>query len=182
MYIVKYKGQFAFIKPWSSVRDLETYSQRFLTPSIVEGIEKRLFPELLKEKGIKKILRHRLYAPAMVKDQEVIQSKGYEFKSNTAARNTGVIIRYLLLYPVLYLAFATEEDAKRAEERAVCLCRNEDLLFPEGDMAKISESEFSKLPGFELRFGKTKDSFMVGYNRYDDGKPMYGYLEYVDEN
>lgn len=181
MYVVKYKGQFAFIKPWSSVRDLETYSQRFLTPSIVEGIEKRLFPELLKETGIKKILRHRLFAPLMVKDQEVIQSKGYEFKNNIATRNTGVIIRYLLLYPVLYLSFSTENDAKRAAERTICLCRNEDLLFPEGDIIKMDESEFSKLPGFELHFGKTKDSFMVGYNRYDGGKPMYGYLEYVDK-
>ena len=47
MYIVKYTGKFGFIKPWTAVRDGETFSQQFLTPSIIEGIEKKLFPELL---------------------------------------------------------------------------------------------------------------------------------------
>ena len=54
-YVVKYSGPFGFIKPWTAVRDSETFSQQFLTPSIVEGIEKKLFPELLGEEGIKKI-------------------------------------------------------------------------------------------------------------------------------
>ena len=43
MYIVTYKGKFGFIKPWTAVRDGETFSQQFLTPSIIEGIEKKLF-------------------------------------------------------------------------------------------------------------------------------------------
>lgn len=34
MYVVTYKGQFGFIKPWTAVRDEETFSQQFLTPSI----------------------------------------------------------------------------------------------------------------------------------------------------
>ena len=34
MYVVTYKGQFGFIKPWTAVRDGETFSQQFLTPSI----------------------------------------------------------------------------------------------------------------------------------------------------
>jgi hypothetical protein len=42
-YVVKYSGQFGFIKPWTAVRDSETFSQQFLTPSIVEGIEKSYF-------------------------------------------------------------------------------------------------------------------------------------------
>ena len=40
MYVVTYKGPFGFIKPWTAVRDGETFSQQFLTPSIIEGIEK----------------------------------------------------------------------------------------------------------------------------------------------
>ena len=52
MYVVTYKGQFGFIKPWTAVRDEETFSQQFLTPSIIEGIEKKLFPELLDVPGI----------------------------------------------------------------------------------------------------------------------------------
>ena len=62
-YVIKYSGPFGFIKPWTAVRDSETYSQQFLTPSIVEGIEKKLFPEFLIDdcRGkIMKIVRHRL--------------------------------------------------------------------------------------------------------------------------
>ena len=47
MYIVEYNGTFGFIKPWSAVRDSKTFSQQFLTPSIVEGMEKKLFPEMI---------------------------------------------------------------------------------------------------------------------------------------
>ena len=39
-YVVKFTGPFGFIKPWTAVRDAsggETYSQQFLTPSIVEA-------------------------------------------------------------------------------------------------------------------------------------------------
>ena len=54
MYVVTYKGAFAYIKPWTAVRDGETFSQQFLTPSIIEGIEKKLFPELLFVGGIQK--------------------------------------------------------------------------------------------------------------------------------
>lgn len=42
-HVVKYTGPFGFIKPWTAVRDSETYSQQFLTPSIIEGMEKKLF-------------------------------------------------------------------------------------------------------------------------------------------
>lgn len=61
MYIVTYKGQFGFIKPWTAVRDGETFSQQFLTPSIIEGIEKKLFPEQLNKNGVvERIKRHKL--------------------------------------------------------------------------------------------------------------------------
>jgi hypothetical protein len=53
MYVVKYTGPFGFIKPWTAVRDDLTFSQQFLTPSMIAGIERKLFPELLKsEYGI----------------------------------------------------------------------------------------------------------------------------------
>lgn len=39
MYVVEYSGTFGFIKPWSAVRDSETFSQQFLTPSIVDGMK-----------------------------------------------------------------------------------------------------------------------------------------------
>lgn len=58
LFVVHYSGTFGYIKPWTAVRDGETYSQQFLTPSIVEGMEKKLFPETLSDKGIHKIARH----------------------------------------------------------------------------------------------------------------------------
>ena len=61
LFVVHYQGPFGYIKPWTAVRDGETYSQQFLTPSIVEGMEKKLFPETLSEKGIQKIVRHKLH-------------------------------------------------------------------------------------------------------------------------
>lgn len=76
MYIVKYESHFGFIKPWTAVRDGETFSQQFLTPSIVEGIEKKLFPELLEKQGIHKIKRHRLNYLGLDVQQERTWSKG----------------------------------------------------------------------------------------------------------
>ena len=75
MYIVTYRGPFGFIKPWTAVRDGETFSQQFLTPSIIEGIEKKLFPKLLTVPGIHKIVRHKLSYSAITQQQE---GKGLE--------------------------------------------------------------------------------------------------------
>ena len=46
MYVVTYKGQFGFIKPWTAVRDGETFSQQFLTPSIIQYCVKLIFNRL----------------------------------------------------------------------------------------------------------------------------------------
>ncbi len=178
MYVVIYKGKFGFIKPWTAVRDGETFSQQFLTPSIIEGMEKKLFPELLPTKGIHKILRHKLSYDALSEQQEVTQTRGYNKKGKSYFRPTSILKRDVLINPLLCLAFLTEEDAKRASTQHICLCRNEDILLPSEEVEKMSEEDFSALPGFELRFGKSGQSFIVGYNRFDDSKPMYGWIEY----
>jgi hypothetical protein len=186
-YVVKYSGTFGFIKPWTAVRDVETYSQQFLTPSIVEGIEKKLFPELLQNKGISKIVRHKLSYVGMSEQQEVIQSKAWAdillnaLVSNKSTdkyqKGRSVLTRGVLLYPSLLLAFANEDDAKRADCQHICLCRNEDLLFPESEVMEMCEDEFNELDGYELRFGDSEKAFMVGYNQYNDNSPMYGEVE-----
>lgn len=178
MFVVKYTGKFGFIKPWTAVRDGETFSQQFLTPSIIEGIEKKLFPEFLPTKGIHKILRHKLSYDALSEQQEVTQTRGYNKRGKSYVRPTSIIKRVVLLNPVLFLAFQTEEDAKCASSQHVCLCRNEDVLLPESNIMEASGKEFSGITGFELRFGKSEQSFIVGYNRFDDCKPMYGWIEY----
>lgn len=178
MYIVTYKGQFGFIKPWTAVRDSETYSQQFLTPSIIEGIEKKLFPKMLVKKGIiEKIVRHKLQYTSMSVQQEVTQTRGWEKKKDGYVRNRSILDRGVLLHPILTLAFSSKGDAVIASTQHICLCRNEDVLLPSPEIQKMSEDDFNKLQGFELRFEKSNDAFLVGYNRFNGGKPMYGSLE-----
>lgn len=180
LFIVKYTGQFGFIKPWTAVRDAETFSQQFLTPSIVEGMEKKLFPELLKEKGIYKIQRHRLAYEQMTAQQEQIQPRGWNIKSKRAERLKAITVRSVLLNPTLYLAFELEEDAKIALRQHLCLCRNEDIIFPL-NIEKVSieewEEDEERFAGYELIFEKNENSFLVGYNRFNDAQPMYGWLK-----
>ena len=177
-YVVKYSGPFGFIKPWTAVRDGETYSQQFLTPSIVEGIEKKLFPEMLQCNGeIKKILRHKLSYTSIDMQQEQTQARGWEKKNRLMFRNKSVLNRGVLLNPVLHLAFGSMEDAEIAARQHICLCRNEDVLIPSESIMEKRLSEFDKIDGFELRFGASDESFMVGFNRFDSAKPMYGWLE-----
>ena len=164
-FVVKYTGQFGFIKPWTAVRDSETFSQQFLTASIVEGIEKKLFPELLSETGIKKIVGHRLSYSQISPSQEVIQTRGWnstrQSKQFLFERPKAILIRGLLLEPVLYLAFTLLSDAEKALEQHICLCRNEDILFPEAisEVEKeVFENDSATYAGFELVFEKNDNS------------------------
>lgn len=185
LYIVKYTGPFGFIKPWTAVRDSETYSQQFLTPSIVEGIEKKLFPELLEQSGnIQKIVRHRINYRGIDVQQERTWSKGgfqKEKKKDSLgreyyiAKNMGIINRGVMLEPNLYLAFLHEQDAMQAFQQTVCLCRNEDLLCPEW-LKKMNIEEFDQINGFELLFSPDNTGFKVGYNRFDNASEMFGEL------
>lgn len=183
-YVVKYSGPFGFIKPWTAVRDSETFSQQFLTPSIVEGIEKKLFPHLLNEVGIKKIKRHRLSYSQINQQQEVIQTRGWNStkkgKEILFDRPTAVLIRGVLLEPILHLAFLTQEDAIKALEQHICLCRNEDVLLPI-EIIEVTMDDFDNqedFNGYELIFEKNEESFQVGYNRLTN-ESMYGWLKIV---
>jgi len=97
-----------------------------------------------------------------------------------------------MINPVLYLGFKEKTDAERAAEQHICLCRNEDILLPiindESDnlITEISEEEFDKhdgdYTGFELLFGNSDSSFLVGSNRFDDNAYMFGKLLIVGNN
>ncbi|MDR3062023.1 MAG: hypothetical protein LBU57_07920 [Dysgonamonadaceae bacterium] len=178
-YVVKYSGPFGFIKPWTAVRDSKTFSMQFLTPSIVEGIEKKLFPELLSENGkISKIVRHKLVYSSVNVQQEQTQSRGWEKKTQTKTmiRPKSILERGILIDPTLYLAFEHRDDTEVACKQHICLCRNEDILFP-SEESEMTEEDFNNLSGFELRFGKNEKAFLVGFNRFDNVHPMYGWLE-----
>ena len=96
------------------------------------------------------------------------------------------VSRGALIDPILHLAFGKRQDADRAALQHICLCRNEDLLMPESDVVEIKEEEFDDptkgYNGFELRFGKHKDSFLVGFNRFKNNEAMYGWLHIVGDN
>ncbi len=179
-FIVKYRGPFGFIKPWTAVRDSETFSQQFLTPSILEGIEKKLFPELLSQKGkILKIQRHRLNYRGIDVQQERTWSKGgfrSQKEKNVYKNNMGILNRGVLLEPNLYLAFYREEDAKNAFWQHICLCRNEDILFPD-EIFELEQKDFDKIEGFELIFSDSQNGFKVGHNRFANAEEMYGILK-----
>lgn len=201
-YVVKYSGPFGFIKPWTAVRDGETFSQQFLTPSIIEGMEKKLFPELLSVKSLHgHIIGHRINYTGISRQQEQTWSKAFvekkgepvfqqrlvtkkgkeeykEVKIQTYTRRpaTGILTRGILIEPNLYLAFATREMADRSATQHICLCRNEDILLPEEIYEATQEEWTSELfPGFELMFSNQEHPyFKVGYNRFANAAPMYG--------
>jgi len=181
-YTVKYSGPFGFIKPWTAVRDGETFSQQFLTPSIIEGIEKKLFPEMLNNDNwgkILKIKRYRLNYQGIDIQQERTWSKGgisiYMDKGQYKT-NMGILSRGVMLNPTLYLAFDNAEDAKTAFTQMICLCRNEDLMYPV-EILEVDEKDFDAIDGFELIFTDASQGFKVGHNRFDDAAEMFGELK-----
>ncbi|OFY91189.1 MAG: hypothetical protein A2266_08065 [Bacteroidetes bacterium RIFOXYA12_FULL_40_10] len=170
-YIVKFSGPFGFIKPWTAVRDGKTFSQQFLTPSIIEGIRQKL--------EVSSIVRHKLRYKSISIQQEQTQTRGWDKYSQLKmmVRNQSILERGVMINPILYLAFEKEEDAHISVKQHICLCRNEDILFPDSEIIQMEEAEFENLTGFELRFGQTEKSFLVGFNRFNEAKPMYGWLE-----
>ncbi|MDR1981381.1 MAG: hypothetical protein LBQ39_07170, partial [Tannerellaceae bacterium] len=77
-YIIKYSGPFGFIKPWTAVRDSKTFSQQFLTPSIIEGVRQKL--------EVSAICRHKLTYSSINVQQEQTQSRGWEDKKQTRTK------------------------------------------------------------------------------------------------
>ncbi len=188
LFIVKYSGPFGFIKPWTAVRDSETYSQQFLTPSILAGIEQKIFPELLNQEfGIYKIKRHRLTYQQISHQQEQTQPRGWNTKGTAKNRSYerpfAILIRGIMVNPVLFLAFENENEAAIAASQHICLARNEDILYPDEEIMEVSEVEFDNndelFYGFELILQKNEHSFLVGYNRLHNNAPMYGWLKIV---
>jgi len=173
IYIVRFTGPFGYIKPWTAVRDALTYSQTFLTPSIIEGMRQKL--------EVSGILRHRLRYKGLDVQQERTQSAGWKIGAKQMSRTLSIIERGVMLNPELTLAFPDIEDAEKAVTQHLCLCRNEDILLPSEIIASTTEQEFENLPGIELRFEPSPESFLVGFNRFAEAAPMYGHLVIVEE-
>jgi hypothetical protein len=182
LFVVTYTGPFGFIKPWTAVRDAgspgtKTYSQQFLTPSIIEGIRQKL--------EVSAILRHKISHAGISMQLERIQAPAWkeskDKKNITYKREFSIYNRGVMINPVLRLAFQTKEDAQKASEQHLCLCRNEDIILPLDDIEELSLAEFEAIEGFELKFTDSSNpkAFLVGYNRFklnENGIPeaMFG--------
>ena len=94
MYVVEYYGKFGFIKPNSSNRDDMVVSQKILTPSILYGIEKKLFPNI-DYTVCKKIIRNKLHYKNVAESVEQMDSIYNEvselYKSETDGRKKALI-------------------------------------------------------------------------------------------
>jgi hypothetical protein len=155
---------------------------------MLAGIERKIFPELLDSTfGIYKIKGHRLTYQQISQQQEQTQPRGWNAKGSsrnrTYERPYSILVRGIMVNPVLFLAFDNIEDAENASTQHICLARNEDILYPDEEIFEISKDEFDSneelFYGFELVFEKNEQSFLVGYNRMDNNKPMYGWLKIV---
>src|SRR5579884_3395288 len=93
IYAVQYAGPFGFIKPWTAVRDALTYSQAFLTPSIIEGMRQKL--------EVSEILRHRLRHGGIDSQLERTQSAGWNVSKRQASRSLSILTRGVMLQPEL---------------------------------------------------------------------------------
>ncbi|WP_223271794.1 hypothetical protein [Algoriphagus ratkowskyi] len=145
-------------------------------------MEKKLFPELLKPEywgRILKIKRYRLNYQGINGQLERTWSKG-GFSSNKEKgiykTNLGVLNRGVMLNPNLYLAFQNRKDAEIAFTQTLCLCRNEDLIFPES-LEEIEDDKFDEINGFELIFTEAESGFKVGHNRFENASEMFGELK-----
>lgn len=170
LYVVRYRGPFGYIKPWTAVRDSLTFSQTFLTPSILEGMRIHL--------DVSEIVGHRIQHSGISEQLERVQPAAWTFTKKGATRERSILTRGVMIEPRLYLAFTKAEDAAIAARTHLCLCRNEDLLWPEARF-EISQEAFDGIPGCELLFGESTDSFLVGFDRFNNAAPMYGRLRVV---
>jgi hypothetical protein len=164
-HVVEFSGDFGHIKPFSAVRDELTFSQSFLTPSILNGIEQKLFPEKINQKRVSSIFAHKLQHSGISIQEETTKAKKIKGKESFS-----VIKRGVLLNPVLIIAFNEKEYAERAFSQHICLTRNEDVLYPTKKY-EVSEEEFKTLLG--ISFVEDKNGIFVGYDRFKNLEKMY---------
>ena len=114
--------------------------------------------------------------------QERVQSRGFlpakPKDGIPPSRSLSILKRGVLLEPELFLAFTEIDFAEQAAKQHLCLCRNEDVLLPDYEIQAMKEAEFdSEISGFELLPASEITGFLVGYNRLDASKPMFGELK-----
>lgn len=178
MYIVKFFGDFGYIKPFTALRDVKTYSVKALPPSVVMGIETKLFDDVKN-----RILRHRLSFTSMIPTNEQTTSIQAVKTKKGVKKNSSMHCRYVLLNPTLYFVVDNFDDAELMTEQTIRLSRNEDILFPDEKIIEISDiNEFDTdtYSGYELIPCDSShvNAVWYGYNRYTE-KDQYAYMKIV---
>jgi hypothetical protein len=170
-HVVCYSGVFAFMKPPGALRDKFSKSETFLSPSTQEGIAKKL--------EVSGILRHRLRCFDVQKLNEMAKAPNYKKPKKDSTPDKGKNVQEIgaLIYPKLFLAFPTNEEAIKASENHIFLSRQEFILTPERIDGKLvtnmTQMEFDALYGWEfISTGNPSDMF-VGIHRYS-GEKSFG--------
>lgn len=168
MYVVKYKGKFGFIKPFNAVRDSKILSQKFLNESTITGMEKILECE-------NNIIRHKLSYDSISWQQECTESSAYDKKH---LKNKSILTRGVMVNPKLYLGFENKNDAEKAYNNVVLLCRREDLMIP-FELVEMNDSEFDVIVGTESFKSDKENGLFVGFNKFNLNK-MFTTIKVVD--
>jgi len=189
MYCVRFKADdctVGYLRPWNSVRDGETYSLTYLTPSIIDGIADEL--------GITgKILRHKFRFSGMTdeffKSPEIMRYSARN-KSFVAKRVTGLSKIHQVCSPEIILGFENKEDAENAIRQTLYAGQTQYIIFPStfvdddeeseeyifnesNYIEEMTEEEFSALSGTETFPTTKEDGVFCGFNRYRDNEKMY---------
>lgn len=168
MYVVKYIGKFGFIKPFNAVRDSKILTQKFLNESTITGIEKTLECE-------NNIIRHKISYDNISWQQECTESSGYDKKY---LKNKSILTRGVMVNPKLYLGFENKNDAEKAYNNIILLCRREDLMYPI-ELFESNESNFDNIVGTESFKSDNENGFFVGFNKFTKER-MFTSIKVVD--
>ena len=145
IYCVTYrniiKPYYGYIRPWNAVRDDETWSLTYLTPSMIDGIGIEL--------GIEnKIVRHKLVFDKTHMETDFTKCVVY-CKNNK--RNQTVHKRHTLVNPIITLGFETYEDAMLAMGLPIYCGQNIYPIYPfvNDGIKEMTDAEFDELYGVE---------------------------------
>lgn len=176
-YVVKYTGEFGFIKPFTSMRDDFINSEKYLYPSTINGIEKKIFNDIQD-----RIVRHRLDFDSLSEQKETTKSISPKTENGKTFYERNLISKIFLINPKLYLFFDNIEDAEIANKTVVFLSRNEDILFPNKNIININDNEIDNVDGFEgvKTTMEDEEGMFVGFNKYTN-KRQYIRLEIFGE-
>lgn len=175
MFVVKFTQNsstpwFGFLKPYNAVRDDETYSLTYLTPSILNGIEvEHNIP-------MDSIVRNKLVFNGQQKEQ--VKTHTYrKYKSRNKlidVEDVSIHKIYKLVNPVIYLAFNDKDIAEEMSNNIIYCGRYEYPLYSNG-VEEHSDEWFDAIEGTEITSVNENDenSIFCGFNRFKNDEKMF---------